>query len=440
MKRIVALLLCTLLLIPILPAAAETGEIEYPKTMTVWFKELFSDEVNENFVARCEEFGRLHGIDLRVTLMSVQDMASEFAANLEAGVLPDLAMTADYLVIHLYGDDMPFVDLTDVIQRIEKDNQREFMPSAISASSFGGGVYRTPFNYSTAMLYVRKDLMEKAGIDMPEEWTFDQVFQIAPSLSDPQNGVYGLAVGMGSNDNDGLEFLMSAILANGGGLFDDEGNPTACRPENIEVVQQYIDAWKAGAISPEALSANDAWNNQSYLMGTQGICWNAPSLANALKGDDYADLSENTLITMAPVGDLGRVNYSDWCFGFSIFKNCQSVEASKELLAFLYEGDWYDRYFDDCAPTVIPVFTDSDTKGVWTEETNAKVLNNVKECKTYPFGYSGKTLDGVKNGILVHNQWLLNAAVQRCMIDDMSVEDSMAQLQREMEEAIAAAR
>ena len=302
------LLMCMLLLTTMLSASAETSEIEYPKTMTVWFKKLFSDEVNENFVKRCEEFGELHGIDIQVTLMNVQDMASEFAANLEAGVVPDLAMTADYLVINLYGDDMPFEDLSDVAGRIEKNNQREFMSSAISASSFNGGLYRIPFNYSTAMLYVRKDLMEKAGFNTSKEWTFDRVFEIAPMLSDSQNGIYGLAVGMGSNDNDGLEFLMSAILANGGALFDDEGNPTATRPENIEVIQQYIDVWNAGGISPEALSANDAWNNQSYLMGTQGICWNAPSLANALKGDDYDELRENTLITMAPVGELGRVN------------------------------------------------------------------------------------------------------------------------------------
>ena len=418
-------------------SAASAGD-EKPQKMTVWFKKLFSDEVNENFVKRCEDFGAQNGIEMEVTLMSVQDMPTEFAANLEAGVIPDLAMTSDYLVAKYY-DDPPFIDIGSVLEEIETENSRKFIGSAVNSCIFNGTAYRIPFNYSTNVLYVRKDLMEKAGLELPKEWTFDDIYRAAPALTDAANNIYGLGVGMGSDDNDGLCFMLSGVWADGGAFYDKNGLPCAAAPENVKAVQKFIDAWKAGAISPDALSSNDAWNNQQYLTGTQAIVLNAPSLAGALKGDDYKELLENTQISLAPKGPSGRFSLNDWCFGFSVFKNCQSPDWSKKLLKFIYEGDWYDQYFDECAPTVIPVFEDSNTKGVWTDPVNSIVFQCVQNSTSVSYGHNGDdSLVGLQNGMLMGNQRMLNLAVQRCMIDGMPVEDSLKLLQKEMEAAIAA--
>ena len=55
--------------------------------------------------------------------------------------------------------------------------------------SYKGDLYATPFYGSPSFMFYRKDLFQKAGLNMPERPTWDQVAGYAAKLDDKAGGV-----------------------------------------------------------------------------------------------------------------------------------------------------------------------------------------------------------------------------------------------------------
>ena len=60
--------------------------------------------------------------------------------------------------------------------------------------SYEGKLYALPFYAESSMMFYRKDLFDKAGIEVPEQPTWEQVRGWAEQLHDPGNEVYGICL------------------------------------------------------------------------------------------------------------------------------------------------------------------------------------------------------------------------------------------------------
>jgi len=70
----------------------------------------------------------------------------------------------------------------------------DLMPPIKSALSFDNQLYALPFYGESSMLYYRKDVMEKAGITVPEHPTWQQIYDIAKKVNDPSKDFYGIVL------------------------------------------------------------------------------------------------------------------------------------------------------------------------------------------------------------------------------------------------------
>ena len=61
-------------------------------------------------------------------------------------------------------------------------------------SSMDGKLYAAPFYGESSFVMYRKDLMEKAGLTMPEKPTWDFIKQAADKMTDKAAGVYGICL------------------------------------------------------------------------------------------------------------------------------------------------------------------------------------------------------------------------------------------------------
>ena len=105
--------------------------------------------------------------------------------------------------------------------------------------SIDGDLYALPFYGETSIIYYRKDIFDEAGLTMPEEPTWDEIYEFAQKLHDPDNEVYGLALrglpGWGEN----MAVFSTMINAHGARWYDMDWNAQFDTPEMREAFEMY---------------------------------------------------------------------------------------------------------------------------------------------------------------------------------------------------------
>ena len=121
-------------------------------------------------------------------------------------------------------------------------------------------------------------------------------------------------------------------------------------------------------------------------MGESAIVFNAPTLYNALKGDEqYAELLKNTVVANMPAGPDNHVEMG-YATGWSIMEGSENVETAKELIRFMMDKEWYETYTSMIAPVLAPVFEDMKDVDTWKEGVSNAVISYAEESSGY-YGY-----------------------------------------------------
>ena len=148
---------------------------------------------------------------------------------IQGGNTPDLG----YLfmgMISEYAERGAIVPLDDYMTAEEKAN---WVPAALDAATYKGKTYGVPLIAANRTLYVRKDLMEKAGVtELPKTW--EEVFELARKMHNPPD-VYGLCVGAGRPKHL-MQEQISMMWGYGADFFDENGKLSLNSPEAAKYV------------------------------------------------------------------------------------------------------------------------------------------------------------------------------------------------------------
>src|ERR671911_76184 len=97
--------------------------------------------------------------------------------------------------------------------------------------SHDGKLYALPFYAESSMLFYRKDLFEQAGIEVPEQPTWQEVKGWAEQLHDPDNEVYGICLRGKPGWGENMAFVTTMVNTFGGQWFDQSWDTTLNTPE-----------------------------------------------------------------------------------------------------------------------------------------------------------------------------------------------------------------
>jgi len=70
----------------------------------------------------------------------------------------------------------------------------DLLPAMRGGLSVDGKLFAAPFYGESSMLMYRKDLADKASVQVPERPTWPQIKELAAKIHDPKNGVYGISL------------------------------------------------------------------------------------------------------------------------------------------------------------------------------------------------------------------------------------------------------
>jgi sorbitol/mannitol transport system substrate-binding protein len=97
--------------------------------------------------------------------------------------------------------------------------------------SYDGKLYALPFYAESSMLFYRKDLFEQAGIEVPEQPTWQQAREWAEQLHDPGSELYGICLRGKPGWGENMAFVTTLVNTFGGQWFDNDWNTTINTPE-----------------------------------------------------------------------------------------------------------------------------------------------------------------------------------------------------------------
>jgi multiple sugar transport system substrate-binding protein len=267
-------------------SAAAAGTLGRPyianaaaRTATVWVVQGFVPEEDAAFRATVAEYEKLSGDKLDYSIMPFQALNQKAISALTSGEVPDLIFhDAPATILPQSAWDDKLLDISDVVD-VYKSQLSE---TAILGSSFYNSVtkkrafYLAPVKQACAPFHIWGDLVERAGFhlkDAPDTWDafWDFFKPVQTALrAKGMRKLYALGLQIttvGPNDGNGL--FAHFLFANGGqGMVTKDGKLHTDDPEvreaAIRSVEYMTKVYKEGFVPPEALTWNDADDNNAY--------------------------------------------------------------------------------------------------------------------------------------------------------------------------------
>lgn len=274
-------------------------------------------------------FEKETGIEVNIIEVPFTELRTKFMIGFAAGrrEYDVIAMTNAMM----YGASTYLEDLEELFT---PDVVKDLPPAAIDSSMDLLGIKRGfPIINSLVALYYRTDLFQERGLQPPTTWDeFLSVCKKTTIESSPVGKIWGTLIEASSKSVQPGVKLVSWFLQAGGGLYDENENPTADSKENIEALQFVSDLVNKHKVAPPAATEmifEDVHNMFVQGRGATAINWQyMVSLANApesaVKGKFAA--------VPVPKGKKRGVEMDCWLF--SIPTTSEHKEAAKTWIRY----------------------------------------------------------------------------------------------------------
>jgi sorbitol/mannitol transport system substrate-binding protein len=209
----------------------------------------------------------------------------------------------------------------------------DLLPPIRAGLSYDGKLYAAPFYGESSYTMYRKDLMEKAGLTMPDKPTWDFIKQAADKMTDRANGINGICLRGKAGWGENMAFLTTLANSFGARWFDEKWKPQFDQPEWKEAIQFYVDLMKADG--PSGASSNGF--NENLTLFQQGKCgmWIDATVAGSFVTDPKAStVAENVGFALAPDKGLGKRANWLWSWALAIPAGSQKADAAEKFIAW----------------------------------------------------------------------------------------------------------
>ena len=294
-----------------------------------------------------------------------------------AGVGPDIVLDAgDPTEMAIRGAVLPLNDFDTFDEVVGR-----FTDAAINRLSLYGKTYAIPFNQGLSLMFVRNDVMQELGLEIPQTW--DDVISLIPTLQ-----FNNMTIGFSAN-------YRTFVYQYGGDIWEDEG------------IRSAFD-------SDEVIEAFDFLNNlyQQYSLPRQF------DAANRFKSGEMPIIMSgyelyNTLIVFAPeisnlwtfyqlpgvldeeTGEINRLSEAT-ANGVYMTRDCKDTEAAWDLLDYIgskeYQVDYSEEMVALLGPSAKQQLANLEAleEQPWTDseyQTLVAVLEDAYAVPSYPGNY-----------------------------------------------------
>ncbi len=209
----------------------------------------------------------------------------------------------------------------------------DLLPAIRAAVSYDGKLYAAPFYGESSFVMYRKDLMEKAGLKMPDKPTWDFIKQAADKMTDKAAGVYGVCLRGKPGWGENIAFLTATANSFGARWFDEKWQPQFNTPEWKNTLDFYVGLMKADG--PTGASSNGF--NENLALFNDGKCgmWiDATVAAGSVTDPKQSKVADKVGFALAPDNGLGKRGNWLWAWSLAVPAGTSKAEAAQKFISW----------------------------------------------------------------------------------------------------------
>ncbi|BCL69779.1 sugar ABC transporter substrate-binding protein [Vibrio nigripulchritudo] len=268
--------------------------------------------------------------------------------TLEEGVLrqrvtTDIATKGgqfDIMTIGMY--EAPIWGKKGWLKEIKDDasyNADDILPAIRSGLSVDGKMYAVPFYGESSMVMYRKDLVDKAGMAIPDNASWGHIRDVAASIHDPDNGVYGICLRGKPGWGDNAAFITTMANSFGARWFDEEWKPQLTTPQWNHAVSFYVDLLTT--YGPPGSTSNSF--NEILALFNEGKCgmWiDATIAASFISDPKQSKVADKVAFAQAPIAVTNRGANWLWAWALGVPAGSKNQAEAEKFVKWATSQDY----------------------------------------------------------------------------------------------------
>ena len=237
-------------------------------------------------------------------------------------------MTIGTYEVPIWAKNDWLVSLNDMPSDWDAD---DILPAIRGGLTVDGELYAAPFYGESSMVMYRTDLMEKAGLEMPDAPTWEFIKEAAAGMTDKDNEVYGICLRGKAGWGENMAFLTAMSNSFGAKWFDE--NWTA---------QFDSEAWKTTLTfymdlmtnyGPPGASTNGFNENLSlFQQGKCGMWIDATVAASFVTNPNDSTVADKVGFALAPDNGLGKRGNWLWAWTLAVPAGSDATDEAKTFI------------------------------------------------------------------------------------------------------------
>ncbi|TFD04633.1 MULTISPECIES: sugar ABC transporter substrate-binding protein [unclassified Cryobacterium] len=264
--------------------------------------------------SKLPEFEAATGLTVELSQYGEDQLSDQYNVKLNAGTDEiDVMMYRPLQEGKLFAKNGYLADLTDNVESNADWNWSDFQSGPVESTTYDGNVVGVPIITEQEVLYYRKDLLAKAGLEVPT--TMDELEAAAKAIKEQNPGVAGFVARTGKSA--AVTQFSSFLYSFGGDFIDEDGNSAIASPEAKEAYAFY-----GGLIrdyGPENVSTDMSWPEAMaiFTQGQAGLYTEADSLYKNATDPETSKVSDTVGFAPMPAGPGGSAAYNvpSWALG-----------------------------------------------------------------------------------------------------------------------------
>ena len=236
----------------------------------------------------------------------------------------------------------------------------DLLPAMRNGLSANGNLYAAPFYGESSMIMYRKDLLDAAGMSMPDNPTWGHVQDAAAAMTDKANGVYGICLRGKPGWGDNMAFLTTMANSFGARWFDEEWKPQLDSPAWNHAVNFYVDLLTH--YGPPGSSGNSF--NEILALINEGKCgmWIDATIAASFVSDpSQSKVADVIAYAQSPVAVTSRGANWLWAWALAVPAGTAQADDAQAFVQWATSKDYITLVGNELGWGSVPTGTRAST-------------------------------------------------------------------------------
>ncbi|MEM6615854.1 MAG: sugar ABC transporter substrate-binding protein [Pseudomonadota bacterium] len=251
-------------------------------------------------------------------------------------------MTIGMYETPIWGSNDWLIALDDMGDEYDVD---DILPAMAGGLSHDGTLFAAPFYGESSMIMYRADLMEAAGMEMPEAPTWEFIREAAAAMTDRDNEINGICLRGKAGWGEGGAFITAMSNSFGARWFDMDWNAQFDTQPWKDTLEFFVGMMSESG--PAGYATNGFNENLSlFQQGKCGMWIDATVAASFVTNPDDSTVADSVGFALAPDNGLGKRSNWLWAWALAIPAGTAKADEAKQFIQWATSKEYIELVAD----------------------------------------------------------------------------------------------